>query len=452
MKLLATAALAAAALLPAQACLLDSEIVAEREHRLHGTPIRRQQFFKRQASKGFPIGAGDRFKGGSVVPTGLGTSDRDLESVLNPQEVQSALKGLANAYPQIQLFSPPQHTYQNASLHGAFIGRQPRVFIMSGIHARERGGPDNVIYLIADLLEAHAQGTGLVYGNKTYTNADVQTALSVGIVVLPLVNPDGVAHDQATDSCWRKNRNPKSAAENSEVSIGIDLNRNFDFLWDYEKAFSPLAELSSAASNDPHSEIFHGLSPASEPETQAVIWTVDQFDGLSWFLDLHSFGGDVLYSWGDDNVQHTKPYENFANASYDGTRGFLGDDPAEAYFKEYMEPEDWDAELSVARKMVNAMDDAGSVEYMPLESVLLYPTSGASTDYMRGLYYGDKCGAKKLKSLTVEFGRPSGDLGGCPFYPTREEYHDSMRSVDTGLMELLLNAAGPDGEPVWKTC
>ncbi|KAK0382675.1 hypothetical protein NLU13_6684 [Sarocladium strictum] len=453
MKLTLTSALVAiTVLLQAQACLLDSEIEAERDHRLHGTPIRRQQFAKRQSSRSFPIGTGDRFDGGSVVPVGLGISDRDLQSVLNPGEVQSALKGLANMYPTVQLFSPPQHTYQNASLYGAIIGRDPRVFIMSGIHARERGGPDNVIYLIADLLEAHAQGTGLVYGNKTYTNGDVQTALSVGIVVLPLVNPDGVAHDQATHSCWRKNRNPKSAAENSEVSIGIDLNRNFDFLWDYEKAFTPLAELSSAASDDPHSEIFHGLSPASEPETKAIMWTVDQFNGLSWFLDLHSFGGDVLYSWGDDNAQHTKPYENFANASYDGTRGFLGDDPAEASFKEYMEPEDWDAELSVAQRMVKSMDDAGSVQYTPLESVLLYPTSGASTDYMRGMYYRGQCGAKKLKSLTMEFGRPSGDAAGCPFYPTREEYHDSMRSVDTGLMELLLNAAGPAGEPVWKTC
>jgi hypothetical protein len=453
MRFTLAAALAAATLLnPVGACLLDSEIEAERSHRVSGAPIRREQYAKRQASKNFPIGDGDRFEGGNVVPVGLGVSDRDLKSVLNPSEVQSALKGLANQYPEVQLFSPPQQTYQNATLHGAVIGRSPRVFIMSGIHARERGGPDNVVYLIADLLEAKAEGTGVVYGNKTYTNDDVNTALSVGIVVLPLVNPDGVAYDQATDSCWRKNRNPKSAAENSDVSIGIDLNRNFDFLWEYEKAFSRLAETSSAASDDPHSEIFHGLSPASEPETQAIMWTVDQFDGLSWFLDLHSFGGDVLYSWGDDNVQHTKPYENFANLTFDGTRGFLGDDPPEAYYKEYMEPEDFDAELTVAQKMVAAMDDAGSVSYMPLETVLLYPTSGASTDYFRGQYYAGECGAKKLKSLTVEFGRPSGDAGGCPFYPTREEYHDSMRSVDTGLMELLLNAAGPDGEPQWKEC
>ncbi|KAH8175165.1 zinc carboxypeptidase domain-containing protein [Sarocladium implicatum] len=452
MKLPSTISALLAVALPVHACLLDSELEAEREHRLHGTPIRRQQFTKRQSSNGMPIGKGDRFDHGNVSPVGLGIDDRDLESVLNPGEIQSALQGLANVYDSVELFTPPQHTYENASLHGAVIGDDPRVFIMSGIHARERGGPDNVIYLVADLLQAQAQGVGLKYGNKTYTNDDVETALSAGIVILPLTNPDGVAHDQATDSCWRKNRNPKSASENSEVSIGIDLNRNFDFLFNYLKAFSDLAETSSAASDDPHSEIFHGLSPASEPETQAIIWSVEQFDGLSWFLDLHSYGGDILYAWGDDNAQHTDTSQNFKNATYDGTRGFLGDDPEEAKYKEFFEKEDWDAELGVAEKMSKAMDDAGSIHYTPLETVLLYPTSGTSTDYMHGLYYGGECGQKKLRSLTVEFGQPAGDGGACPFYPSKEEYHDSMRSVDTGLMELLLNAAGPNGEPQHREC
>lgn len=439
----------------AQACLLDSELTAERDHRLHGTPLRRQHFAKRQSSNSIPIGTGDRFQSGAVKPVGLGVSDRDLETVLNPGEVQSALQALEKAYATVQLFTPPQSTYQNASLHGAIIGRDPRVFMMSGIHARERGGPDNVIYFVSDLLEAQAKGSGLTYGNKTYTNDDVETALSAGIVILPLTNPDGVAWDQATNSCWRKNRNPKSASKDSDASVGIDLNRNFDFLWDFEAAFSPYAYTDSAASDDPSSEIFHGLAPESESETQAIVWTVEQFDGLSWFLDLHSFGGDVLYSWGDDNAQFKDPEQSFANKTYDGTRGFLGDDPAEAKYKEYLEKKDFDAEFGVAEKMIAAMDDAGSISYSALESVLLYPTSGASTDWTRGLYYNAKegCGQKRLRSLTVEFGYPSG-LGDaeCPFYPTREEYHDSMRSVDTGLMELLLNAAGENGKPSRREC
>lgn len=60
-----------------------------------------------------------------------------------------------------------------------------------------------------------------------YTYNDLKIALAQGIVILPLVNPDGVTFDQATDSCWRKNRNPASSKPNDPASIGVDLNRNF---------------------------------------------------------------------------------------------------------------------------------------------------------------------------------------------------------------------------------
>ena len=50
------------------------------------------------------------------------------------------------------------------------------------MHARERGGPDNLIYFIADLLFAQKHATGLTYGAKSYSNADVIKALNTGIV------------------------------------------------------------------------------------------------------------------------------------------------------------------------------------------------------------------------------------------------------------------------------
>lgn len=437
----------------AQACLLDDEIHAEYEYQAYGKPIQRRNFYKRQSGNStIPIGKGDRFDGGAIAPVGLGIDDRNLQSVLNVREVESALRGLANAYEDVYLFSPPFTTVEDARLHGAIIGpTDPRVLLISGIHARERGGPDNVIYLIGDLLRAQKLGKGLKYGKKTYSPADVRLALSAGIVILPLTNPDGVAYDQKTDSCWRKNRN-RASAKGGE-GIGIDLNRNFDFLFDYKKKFSRLAETSSAGSNNPSSEVFHGKSPASESETKAIVWTMEKFDGLSWFLDLHSFGGDILYAWGDDNVQSSDPRQNYANITYDGKRGFLGDDPSEARYKEFFEKRDLDAEVSIAETMVDSMaKGGGKIDYTPLESVSLYPTSGGSTDYAHSLYYSRQCGGKKLRALTMEFGRPAAEDGGCPFYPTNAEYHDSMRSVDTGLMELLMNAAGPEGDPVVYEC
>jgi murein tripeptide amidase MpaA len=87
----------------------------------------------------------------------------------------------------------------------------------------------------------------------------VKTALTSGVVFVPLSNPDGVAYDQSSNSCWRKNRNPASSGGSSSA-IGVDLNRNFDFVWDFTKQFASGAQ-SSVASTSPSAETFHGTFP-----------------------------------------------------------------------------------------------------------------------------------------------------------------------------------------------
>ncbi|KAI9149977.1 zinc carboxypeptidase [Paramyrothecium foliicola] len=404
------------------------------------------------------IGRGDRFRDGSIAPRGLGVDDRNLESILNPDEVRSALQGLAKAHNDVRLFTAPFTTFQNQSVYGAAVGQNPRVLIQSGIHARERGGPDNVIYFLADLLHARRAGTGVHYANRSYTNDDVVRALSAGVVVLPLVNPDGVAHDQATNSCWRKNRNPlssrgpRSGKPRGDRDVGIDLNRNYGFLWDYMRHFSPRADLWAVASNDPSSEVFHGTAAFSEPETRNSAWAMAQYPQLSWFLDLHSFGGDVLYSWGDDDSQTVDKRQSFTNRSYDGKRGTLGDDPPDSEYGEYITAADLEAQRLVASRIAGAMSTAGETLYVRMPSVSLYPTSGGSADYaMAGFYSRGQCGANRMHGLTIEFGQETNSLA-CPFYPNAQEYHASVRQVGAGLMELLLAAAGKLGDAVRFEC
>ncbi|UNI15384.1 hypothetical protein JDV02_001921 [Purpureocillium takamizusanense] len=411
---------------------------------------RRAGLRQRQSFTVLPIGQGDRFDGGSKAPIGLGVNDRNLVSILNVDEVKTGLQGLAGRFNDVKLFTAPYKTFEKRELHGATIGTgNPRVFIQSGIHARERGGPDNVLYFIADLLEARANGTGIAYGPQKYTPEQVKTALSAGIVVVPLVNPDGVAHDQGTSTCWRKNRNTASS-DGSPDSVGIDLNRNFAVMWDYKRIFNPKAEIGGAASDDPSSEVFHGKGPLSEPETQNVAWVLEQNKDLSWFLDLHSFGGDILYAWGDDDAQTTDPAQSFTNRTYDGKRGFIGQDPPDSVYREYMEKEDLDAQLALTRRMGEGMNRAGSIRYVPKPSSSLYPTAGGSTDHALGQYYNGTCGASRVHGLTIEFGNQT--PADCPFYPDNTRYHESMRQVAVGLMELLLTAAGKDGEKKVRQC
>ncbi|KAM5341841.1 hypothetical protein ACJ41O_014872 [Fusarium nematophilum] len=424
--------------LSASACLLPSDLTPRNRRRDNHYALAARQT---RPEPDFPIGTGDRFENGTVAPKGLSTLDRDLKSILTPAEVTSALEGLAASFKKdVTLIRPPFKTHEGVQIVGARVGKKPKLLVISGVHARERGGPDNVVYFLSDLLHARKAKKGLKYGDTTFSASQVRKVLDAGIVVLPLINPDGVKHDQATDSCWRKNRNPASAT--GEDDVGIDINRNYDFLWDYQTAFSPDADLWAVGSDDPASEVFHGTEPASEPETKSVVWTMDEFDDLSWFIDLHSFGGSILYAWGDDNAQTKKPGQNFANAKYDGRRGVTGDDePVKTAYKEYLKPDDLAKQKSLASRMKASMEKAGETLYEVMESVGLYPTSGGSTDYALGRYYGKTvCGSTKLQGFTIEFGEESGSAA-CPFYPSGKQYHEWMRQVASGLMEVALKAA-----------
>ena len=88
---------------------------------------------------------------------------------------------------------------------------------MSGVHAREWGGPDTLVNLAADLLEAYTTGAGLAYGGRSFSATDVNLVDRTDIVAFPDKNPDGRAYSMAAaprsqQSMWRKNRNPASSA------------------------------------------------------------------------------------------------------------------------------------------------------------------------------------------------------------------------------------------------
>lgn len=154
----------------------------------------------RQSGTGTPIGTGDRFSGGTVAPQGLGTrpASSSFATILSAAEVTSGLQALSRTY-GFSTFTTPYTTFEGRSILGGKIGGTGgtcndayHVYLNGNIHARERASADGLLYFISDLLYADRAGTGLTYGSKTYTNAQVKTALSAGIVFIPLSNPDGV--------------------------------------------------------------------------------------------------------------------------------------------------------------------------------------------------------------------------------------------------------------------
>ncbi|EHK25112.1 uncharacterized protein TRIVIDRAFT_84937 [Trichoderma virens Gv29-8] len=396
---------------------------------------------RRQGSNGAPIGTGDRFSGGATAPRGLGTqsSSTSIGTILSAKEVLSGLQGLVNTY-GIETFNTPYKTAQGATVVGAKVGGTGgsctdayRVFLNGNIHARERGAADSVLYFISDLLYANKNNVGLTYGSKTYTNAQVKTALAAGIVFIPLSNPDGVAYDQSTNSCWRKNRN-----SNSGQSPGVDLNRNFDFLWDFKNLFASSAQ-SSVGSTSPSSETYHGTSAFSEPETKNIKWVMDTYSKIRWFIDLHSYAGDVLWNWGSDENQSSYPTMNFLNGTYSKVRGILTDTPSPGKgYGEYLPQADSDTKISVAKRVASAMTSGGGKSYTAFQSANLYPTSGASDDYAYSRHFADPT-KNLIHSYTVEFGFAN-NAASCPFYPTVASFNSNLRATSAGFMEFLLAA------------
>jgi hypothetical protein len=397
---------------------------------------------RRQAGNGTPIGTGDRFSGGTTAPRGLGSQPTaSLGTLLNVNEIKSGLQGLVNEY-GIQTFEAPYKTYGGATVLGAKIGGSGgtctdayRVYLNGNIHARERGSMDSVLYFVSDLLYANKTNTGLTYGTKTYTNAQVKTALSAGIVIVPLSNPDGVAYDQSTNSCWRKNRNP---AGGTGAATGVDLNRNFDFLWDFTRLFASSVR-ASVGSTSPSAETYHGTAPFSEPETQNVKWVFDTFSKIRWFIDLHSYAGDVLYSWGSDENQSTYPYMNFLNSTYNTVRGVLTDTPGSGSgYGEYIPSAENTLNTGAAQRIGSGLSAGGGRSYTVIPAADLYPTSGASDDYAYSRHFAN-ASANLVHSYTVEFGFGN-TAASCPFYPSVSQFNSNIKATGAGFMEFVLAA------------
>lgn len=445
MKLLSALAAAASAPLLTSACLLPEE----RDGSTSSLIGRRQT----STRNGIPVGTGDRFNGGTVAPRGLGTqaSSTAYTSLLSVKEIESGFQALATTY-GFDTFNGPSKTYEGRTVFGGKIGGANgtcndayRVFINAAIHARERGASDGLLYFVSDLLYANKNNVGLSYGRKTYTAADVKKALSAGLVFIPLSNPDGVAYDQSSNSCWRKNRNPKSSGGNRNA-IGVDLNRNFDFLWDYKKSFASSVS-SSVASTDPSSETFHGTSAFSEPETQNLKWVLDTFSKVRWFVDLHSYAGDVLFSWGSDTNQGRYPYMSFLNSTYDSVRGIVSDTPGVGRgYGEYVPAAEDALNQGAAKRIGDGMSGAAGRTYTVMQSSALYPTSGASDDYAYSRHFANPR-LNMVHSYTIEFGFGN-SAASCPFYPSQSQYNSNLREIAGGFMELLLAATDLGlGEP-----
>jgi hypothetical protein len=178
-------------------------------------------------------------------------------------------------------------------------GDKPVLFANSAIHARELATAPLNLDFARYLLEG--------YGS----DADATWILDHHEVHLMLhANPDGRkrAEAQANSSIpdgymWRKNDNDNYCSSSSR-SRGADLNRNFTFSW---------GSVDGGSSGNQCDFTYRGPSPGSEPEIQAIesyirnLWPDQRGPGdndaapvttSGIHIDIHSFSELVLWPWG----------------------------------------------------------------------------------------------------------------------------------------------------------
>ncbi|PZC75271.1 hypothetical protein B5X24_HaOG206503 [Helicoverpa armigera] len=213
--------------------------------------------------------------------------------------------------------------------------------IEGGIHAREWISPATVTYIINEFL----------------TSSDPEVRFMAENIVwhiFPVVNPDGYAYTFSDNRMWRKNRsrfNHTSCAIyglSDDISNGIDLNRNFGYVW-----------MSIGASDIPCAETFAGHVEFSEPESRAIanyVNTIKNEGRMMYYFAFHSYSQMVLV-----------PYSHVAGANV-------------------LEAPNYADMFEIAVRGMDKLKAKHGTEYeVGTSAEILYPVSGSSFDWVKGV-------------------------------------------------------------------
>ena len=216
-------------------------------------------------------------------------------------EMEADLEELAELHPTRFSYRSFGKSVAGRELYVGILGNpnaKKQVLISAGLHGRE--------YLTPLLVMKQLEFYLTYYDVGQYSRIPYATLFEeVCFYIIPMNNPDGIMLSQEgisslTDPTLRATveaiyYSDLSAGLTSQTNInkylqywkanacGVDLNRNFDALW--EKYFN--YSLPSFAQ-------YKGPSAASEPETRATVELIESLPNLSAVLCIHS-QGEVLY-------------------------------------------------------------------------------------------------------------------------------------------------------------
>src|SRR6267142_5743765 len=322
-------------------------------------------------------------------------------------------QSLARLFPTLcSILKGPNQTWEGRTVSAVHLkaGGQPglaSILFTSGVHAAELGGPDSCIYFICRLMNAYVSKSSLALGNKTFSTDRIQAILNnLDIFVLPCANPDGRVYVQTRQEWWRKNRNPNVGMN----AIGVDINRNYDFLWSSGVGSSFI----------PTDDIYKGARAFSEPETRNIQWLLDS-SSADYFMDIHGPSGLLAYTWGDATDQSQDPNMTFLNPEWDGKRV--------PPYQEYINSDDSTSVRQLAERIISAVNLVGNGGYYAQQSFTgLYPTTATSDDYAFSRHLANP-NQHKTYSYTSEY-------GGSDFFPPYDTMREIIDEVNAAMLEL----------------
>ncbi|MEJ5261604.1 MAG: M14 family zinc carboxypeptidase [Ignavibacterium sp.] len=271
-------------------------------------------------------------------------------------EINARLDSMYMLYPNIitQKFSIGT-TIEGRSIYAVKVSdnpnineNEPQVQFNALIHAREPQAMMTIMYYLYYLLENYGTDPEVTY---LVNNRE--------IYFIPCINPDGYEYNRSTNpnggGMWRKNRRL-----NSDGSRGVDLNRNFAYMWGINN---------SGSSGTPSSETYRGTAPFSEPEAQAI----RDFTNSKTFkttLNYHTYSNLLLYPWGYVNTP-TPDNDIFVEYSTDmvAFNGYENGQPPAILYDVNGSSDDWMYGEQTSKPKIFAMTpEVGSTGFWPSQA------------------------------------------------------------------------------------
>ncbi|WZL71910.1 M14 family metallopeptidase [Clostridiaceae bacterium 35-E11] len=230
-----------------------------------------------------------------IVPYGIDVVDTNIDYTYEIMERD--IRGLKARYPFLEVGVAGQSVL-GKNLYYIKLGNGPnQVFYNGAHHALEWITSPVLMKFIENFSKAYVAETNI----RGYDVRDIWDQST--IYIMPMVNPDGVnlvlnglqRDNPFYDELIAWNNGSTDFSRNWQANIrGVDLNHNYDALWELSKAAEPEYGVFG-----PGPTRFSGPYPESEPESKAVA-DFTRSHNFRLVLAYHS-QGEVIY-WNFENL------------------------------------------------------------------------------------------------------------------------------------------------------